>query len=122
MSLQKTSVPALLTEAGAWIDDPEVVVAAVVSALFLPPPPQPAAMRATRTTRAPASAVSFERDTAGLLSLIGLAKIRLSDLLVAEKCLRVVSEGHRPGLEHVTPICHLECHHRVLLNEQDRRS
>jgi hypothetical protein len=62
MSLQNTSLPALEIEAGAWIGALDVVV--VVAALFLPPPPQPAAIRARRTTRAPASAVSFERDTA----------------------------------------------------------
>jgi len=64
MSLQKTRVPALLTEAGAWIDVAEVVVAAVVAALFLPPP-HPAATSARRTMRAPASAVSFEQYTTG---------------------------------------------------------
>src|SRR5712691_1884574 len=122
MSLQKTRVPALLTEAGAWIDEPDVVVvAAVVAALFVPPP-HPAATRETRTTRAPASAVSFERDTAGLLSLIGLPKIRLSDLLVAKKRLRVVGERHRPGLEHIAAARHVQRHHGVLLDEQDGRA
>src|SRR5712691_6079585 len=66
MSLQKTSAPALLIEAGAWIEEPPAdVVVAVVAALFLPPP-QPAARRATRRMTAPANAVSFERDTVGL--------------------------------------------------------
>jgi len=62
MSLQKTSVPALAIEAGAVI---EALLFVVVAAAFLLLPPHPAAPRATRTMRAPASAVSFERDTTG---------------------------------------------------------
>src|SRR6478672_252611 len=103
MSLQYASAPALLIAAGAVIEapPPEAVVWVVVADVFLLLPPQPAARRATRRTRAPASAVVFERDTAGLLSLIGLTKIRLSDLLVAEKRLRVVGQGNPARLEHV---------------------
>jgi hypothetical protein len=41
-----------------------------VVAAFLLLPPHPAATRETRTMKAPASAVSFERDTAELLSVI----------------------------------------------------
>src|SRR5205809_328827 len=113
MSLQKASVPALLIEAGAWIDDPPpgVVVAAVVAALFLPPP-HPAARNArTRRMRAPAGATSFERATTNSFRSVGLSKIRLSDLLVAKKRLRVVGKCHRPCLEHVAPARHLERHH-----------
>src|SRR6266516_628605 len=81
ISLQKTSSPAL------EIDDGAVTAALllVVVAAFLLLPPHPAARRTSRRTRAPTGAVSLERDTAELLSLISLAKIRLSDLLVAEK-------------------------------------
>src|SRR4051812_32867477 len=122
MSLQKTSFPALEMDAGAWIDEllPEVVVAEVVAALLLPP--QPVATRTRRTTRVPASTNCFERNTGELLSLIGLPKIRLSHLFVPEKRLRVVRERHLAGLEDIAPARHLERHHRVLLDEQDRRA
>src|SRR5437773_5573369 len=106
MSLQKTSLPALLIAAGAWMEapPPEVVVAAVVAALFLLEPPHPATARARRTKTAPASAFNFGRDTVWLLSLIGLTKIRFSDLLVPSKCSGIVRKGDLPGLEHVAPI------------------
>src|SRR5580765_1405668 len=123
MSLQKTSLPALEIDAGAVIDAPlPAVVVVVVDSLLLLllPPPLPA--RARRRTIAPASTKVFERNTGELLSLIGLPKIRLSHLFVAEKRLRVVRESHLAGLEHVATARHLERHHRVLLDEQDGRA
>src|SRR6478736_2274950 len=122
MSLQKTSLPALAIDAGAVIDAllPEVVV--VVDWLLLLLPPQPLPAKARRRTIAPASTKVFERNTGELLSLIGLPKIRLSHLFVPEKRLRVVRERHLAGLEDVAAARHLERHHRVLLDEQDRRA
>src|SRR6266571_5018193 len=117
MSLQKTSVPALEIDDGAVI----AALLLVVVAAFLLLPPHPAARRTSRRTRAPTGAVSLERDTAELLSLISLAKIRLSDLLVAEKRRGLVREGDLAGLQHVPPAGDVEGHHRVLLHEQNRR-
>src|SRR3954447_18649417 len=125
MSLQKTSLPALAIDAGAVIDAPLpvlVVWVVVDSPLFLLLPPQPLPAKARRRTIAPASTRVFERNKGELLSLIGLAKIRLSHLFVPEKRLRFVRECHLAGLEDVAAARHLERHHRVLLDEQDGRA
>ena len=52
MSLQNTSLPALLMFAGAWMFVVVPVDAVVVFEAFLPPPPQPAARATASASKA----------------------------------------------------------------------
>src|SRR5689334_4514904 len=91
------------------------VVAVVVAALFLPPPPQPAAARTVTSSTAvrPANACGFIRDTAAPC-LVGLTKIRLSNLFVLAKRRGIVRQRDPPSLENVAAARDVERHQSVL--------
>src|SRR5919202_3079390 len=52
--------------------------------------------------------------------LLGLAEIRLANLLVLAQRLRVVVERNPPGFHDVAAVRDVERHERVLLDEKDR--
>src|SRR6266536_1502613 len=137
MSLQKTSLPALLMFVGGWIATAGavvvLVVAAVVAALLLLLPQPAATSTANKSATSPAKpnlgrciVLPFlckpgRRRAILPLARLHLPEVRLADLLVLAKALGVVREGHAASLEHVPALRGIERHQSVLLDEQDRR-
>src|SRR5437867_4097882 len=86
---------------------------------YLPGTNAPCVLASERASQPGDERYSAKPAEAGLL---GLAEIRLPDLLVVAEALGVVRQRNAAGLEYVAPLCGVERHQGVLLHEEDRRS